>query len=288
MDGHISYPGHSPRPTLKASIKVMAQIDNHIIPADVQAEVLERLDQIEREENVTIFLAVESGSRAWGFPSRDSDYDVRFLYVRERDWYLSIDPELRRDVIERPIDDKLDISGWDLRKGLKLLRKSNPPLLEWLVSPIVYREKTGIAPKFRELLPIYYSPRASLHHYLNMAQGNYKEYLQTDTVRTKKYFYVLRPLLAIKWVEADLGPVPMEFGHLVDRLVDDPSLRREIDELLLRKRSGDELDSGPRIPIFNAFIEAELNRMESIHVEHVGEKPEIESLNRFFRWAIGA
>ncbi|MGE3800452.1 MAG: nucleotidyltransferase domain-containing protein [Candidatus Kapaibacterium sp.] len=285
------------------------------IPDDVRSEILERLQQIEDEENVAIFLAVESGSRAWGFPSKDSDYDVRFLYVHPPEWYLSIDMELRRDVIERPINDSLDISGWDLRKGLQLLRKSNPPLLEWLVSPIIYREKKEITEKMRELLPTYYSPRASadlllsasfcrpttlrellptyysprasLYHYLSMAKGNYREYLQGETVRTKKYFYVLRPLLAIKWIEADIGPVPMQFQHLVDRLLPNGPLRAEIDLLLTRKMSGEELDKEPRIPLLNNFIEEELSRMESVHVDHVSPKPEIESLNEFFRWVIG-
>ena len=105
----------------------------------MEKEILKRIAEVEATENVTIFYACESGSRAWGFPSADSDYDVRFIYLRKPDWYLSIDVEDKRDVIERPINDELDISGWDLRKALKLLWKSNPPLLEWLVSPIVYK-----------------------------------------------------------------------------------------------------------------------------------------------------
>ena len=93
----------------------------------VREEILKRLDQIEHEENVSIVYACESGSRAWGFESTDSDWDVRFIYVDQQDWYLSIDVEEKRDVIERPINDELEISGWDLRKALKFLRKSNPP-----------------------------------------------------------------------------------------------------------------------------------------------------------------
>src|SRR5438045_8726086 len=115
------------------------------------------LTEIERDEGVRIFYACESGSRAWGFPSADSDYDVRFLYVRPRDWYLSVDVERKRDVIERPITDELDVSGWDIRKALMLLKKSNPPLLEWLGSPIIYRETLTIADRLRSLLPAYYS-----------------------------------------------------------------------------------------------------------------------------------
>src|SRR5689334_14501823 len=136
-------------------------------------EIKNRLFEIEHQEKIQIFYACESGSRAWGFPSEDSDYDVRFLYVRPSEWYLSIDVEEKPDVIERPITDELDISGWDLRKALKLLRKSNPPLLEWLSSPIVYLEKLSIADRMRKLVPEYYSPKACLYHYLHMAQGNF-------------------------------------------------------------------------------------------------------------------
>ena len=128
------------------------------------------LNEIETGEKIRIFYACESGSRAWGFPSADSDYDVRFLYLRPVDWYLSIDE--KRDVIECPINAGLDINGWDLKKALLLLRKSNPPLLEWLGSPIVYLERYGIATKMREFAQAYYSPSACLYHYLHMARGN--------------------------------------------------------------------------------------------------------------------
>ena len=97
-----------------------------MIESRICRRIVNRLEEIERSESVRILLAVESGSRAWGFPSPDSDYDVRFLYARPRDWYLSIDA--RRDVIECPIEDVLDINGWDIRKALHLLLKANPVL----------------------------------------------------------------------------------------------------------------------------------------------------------------
>jgi hypothetical protein len=208
-----------------------------------------------------VLYACESGSRAWGFESADSDYDVRFLYVHSRDWYLSI--EDHRDVIERPINDGLDISGWDLRKALRLFRKSNPPLLEWLGSPIVYREKGGTAQRLRGLATEFQSPRACAYHYLHMARGNYREYLQGEEVWTKKYFYVLRPLLAIQWLERGLGLVPTEFQHLVDRLVPEGSIRESIDRLVERKRLGAELAKGPRLAAISDFIESELARYEA-------------------------
>ena len=241
---------------------------------------------MEDEESVTIFFACESGSRAWGFPSANSDYDVRFLYAHPRDWYLSIDLERRRDVIERPITDALDVGGWDLRKALQLFRKSNPPLLEWLQSPIVYREETTVAARFRDLLPVYYSPVKARYHYLHMAQGNARAYLKGDEIWLKKYFYVLRPVLAIQWIDADLGAVSMEFDVLVERLITSPELKQAIADLLATKRAGDELGRGPRIAPISDFIERELERLAAMKVEDNRPKPDVEILNQFFRDAL--
>ena len=224
-------------------------------------------EQIERElalteerEQVTILYACESGSRAWGFESADSDYDVRFIYLRKTPWYLSI--KKQRDVIEKPIDDELDISGWDVPKALELLRKSNPPLIEWLQSPIVYRQRSTFIDRLRDVVEEYHSPVGCMHHYLNMARNNLRTDLKEDRVWTKKYFYVLRPILACKWIEEGRGVVPIEFATLLDELIDDTELRREIDALLDLKRAGAELDRGPRNPVISAFIEGELDRFE--------------------------
>ncbi len=246
-------------------------------------EIRERLFAIEREESVKIFYACESGSRAWGFPSKNSDYDVRFLYVREPDWYLSIDVEDRRDVIERPILDEFDVNGWDLRKALKLLRKSNPPLLEWLNSATIYLEDETISAKFKSLVPHCYSATACTYHYLQMARGNFREYLKGDTVSVKKYFYVLRPLLAIKWIEESSGVVPMQFGVLVQHILPKGELRDQIETLTERKKLGDELKREPRIDVISEFIESEMTRLASKVVERREEKPSMEHLNSIFR-----
>jgi uncharacterized protein len=186
---------------------------------------------------------------------------VRFIYLRSTKWYLTI--QNKRDVIERPIDRVLDISGWDLPKALALFRKSNPPLLEWLQSPIVYREDGTLASRLRNFMPHYYAPIACMYHYLHMAQGNHREYLQGDRVWTKKYFYVLRPVLACLWIERGLGVVPTEFSTLVDRLVDNGELRNAIDKLLNLKRRGRELDRGRRIPEISDFLDRELARLSA-------------------------
>jgi predicted nucleotidyltransferase len=254
----------------------------------MRAEIQIRLRDIEAKEGIRIPYACESGSRAWGFPSADSDYDVRFIYLRPREWYLSIDVERRRDVIEHTGDGKLDISGWDLRKTLQLLRKGNPPLMEWLGSPIVYVERFAVAARMRDLLFKYHSPVACLYHYLHMAQGNYREYLKGTTVWIKKYFYILRPILAIKWIEKGLGIVPTEFQVLADEVVESPKLKGEIDRLVEAKRRGEELDRGPHIAVISEFIEQELARLEGKQFEknYSAPKAPAAEFNRVFRAAL--
>ena len=222
---------------------------------------------VEAEENVKILYACESGSRAWGFPSADSDYDVRFIYVHPRDWYLSIDVEDKRDVIERPINDELDISGWDLRKALQLLRKSNQPLLECLSSPIVYMQDEQLTSKFKSLVPYCYSPVACTYHYLQMARGNFRAYLTGDEITVMKYFYVLRPILAINWIEKRSDVVPMEFGVMVDSLIEDPILKSEIENLIERKRNGEELKRELKIQVISDFIESEMERLSLMQID---------------------
>lgn len=242
--------------------------------------VVEELRRVERARGVRILFACESGSRAWGFASRDSDYDVRFLYVNSPDWYLSIDE--RRDVIEEPISEDLDVSGWDLRKALRLLRKSNPPLLEWLKSPIVYAQDDRFVREFRVLAVQYYSPERCFKHYLHMAWGNARRYLQGDAVWLKKYLYVLRPMLACRWIERGLGEPPMLFDELVTGVVEERDVRTAIARLLVLKKAGEELDRAPRIEPLSRFIETELGRLEALALP-LGVPPDNTALNAFFR-----
>jgi uncharacterized protein len=253
-------------------------MDNQIITS-----IQQTLESLEFAENMVVLLAVESGSRAWGFPSVDSDYDVRFIYIRPREWYLSVDLENRHDVIERPLENEIDVSGWDVRKALKLFHKSNPPLLEWLQCPFVYRERFSFASRLRELLPEFYSPRACFYHYLHMAKGNIREYLHGETVWRKKYFYVLRPLLAMRWIDRRSGPVPIEFQKLVDATIEDSTLRGAISDLIAAKQAGAELERGPRIPVISDFVEAEMARHGQSISERSEVAPSLEVLNELLR-----
>jgi hypothetical protein len=139
-----------------------------------------------------------------------------------------------------------------------LLHRSNPTLLEWLDSPIVYREDPRWAPRLRSLAGAFFSPMRGRHHYLAMAKKNFRGYLQGDTVRYKKYLYVLRPLLAVRWIDMGLGMPPMRFADLVAGTVPEPAVRAELDALLALKMSANESEYGPRRPAIHALVESML------------------------------
>lgn len=235
----------------------------------MREHIIEVINQIEKDNDVKILFACESGSRAWGFPSKDSDYDVRFIYVHNTNWYLSIDR--KRDVIEIPgrdpisipIHPLLDLSGWELTKALRLFRKSNPPLLEWLRSSIVYYQSYSTIEKMRALDKNIFSPISCLYHYLNMAKGNFRDYLQGNEVRIKKYFYVLRPILAAKWIEKYNSIPPMEFQALLEDILQPGELKESVSTLLKRKIVGEELNLEPRIDIINEYLNKEIEHLEA-------------------------
>ena len=231
--------------------------DSTEISAEMRAAIAARLEDIERDEGVRILFAIESGSRAWGFPSPDSDYDVRFVYVRREDRYLSLWPP--RDVIERPIDGTLDIGGWDIAKALLLLVKPNPVLLEWLRSPIVYRADADAMACLTDLAERSAYRRASIYHYRHLGEGQYeREIASKATVRLKRYFYSLRPALALRWLRLQPGvPVPMDLPTLRAGTDLPRDVAESIDRLLVAKAATKELGEGERIPTIDALIESE-------------------------------
>ena len=216
---------------------------------------------------------------------------MRFVYARSLDWYLSFDVERRRDVIERPMVDDIDCSGWDLRKALYLFTRTNGALIEWLNSPIRYLERDGSATALRRLIPEHFNSTALCYHYSHMARGNAREYLFEGRVRLKKYFYVLRALLAIRHIERGLGVPPVRFEALVDAVAP-MDIRPEIERLLERKRATSELGTGKPIPELGRFIEKELDRHRDAFSGQ-GRPDLLESaelrarLNRIFREAVG-
>jgi predicted nucleotidyltransferase len=203
----------------------------------MKQEIEEQIKAIEAQYTVRVLFACESGSRAWGFASPDSDFDVRFVYSQPKENYLSIRD--RRDVIELPVNEILDVNGWDIRKALQLFLKSNGPLYEWLQSPIIYKEGTNFARELRSLMPDYFSLRAGCHHYLSMTRNTFEYDLQGEQVKLKRYFYALRPALACRWILEKKTVPPMEFGHL-RTLVTDTAWQDAVDDLLKRKMAAEE------------------------------------------------
>lgn len=241
-----------------------------MIDPAIRDHVVTWLRQIEAEAGVRVLYAAESGSRAWGFASPDSDYDVRFIYAHPRDWYVTLNEA--RDVIERPLDAQLvDLAGWDVRKALRLLLKSNPALYEWLASPIAYLDDGRFRAAAEPLFARHASAVALAHHYHSIARGQWRSEIEgNDAVKLKKYFYVVRPLLSLQWV-ADFGSVPpMNMAELMQRSPMPGDVRRTIDELLRLKRETPELGRGSR----NATIDAwALERLEALRPDRLELAP---------------
>lgn len=208
------------------------------------------LDGIERQESVEILVAVESGSRAWRFASRDSDYDVRFIYRRPLNDYLSIDA--RRDVIELPVDHILDVNGWDLRKALGLIAKSNAVAIEWLTSPVVYRRDDGAAARLLDLARTQVHLPALAYHYDRSAHRAWAP--GTEPIRLKSYFYALRSALALDWMRRHRGPPPMDLPALMAGLGLPSALLETVAVLLSRKAIATEAEMTPRDPAVDAYL----------------------------------
>lgn len=213
-----------------------------------------KLREVEEKEHVTILYAVESGSRAWGFASPDSDYDVRFIYVRPQQYYLELQP--KQDFIDWALDETLDMNGWDLSKTLQHFHKSNATLFEWANSPIVYHT----TPEWQKIYTIskrYFSCKSTMYHYYGTARKNYHEHLTEDLVKYKKYFYVLRPILSCKWIEKKACPPPVLFQELVDEILE-LEYKELVCQLVNIKMQMAESEKAPRIDRLNTYIEKEL------------------------------
>lgn len=232
------------------------------IPPDMRAHIDGWLTRVEREEGVRILYAAESGSRAWGFPSPDSDYDVRFIYAHPRLWYLRLAEA--RDVIERPLDERaVDLAGWDVRKALRLLLRSNPALYEWLVSPIVYRDDGQFRARAEALFAAHASAHTLAHHYHALARGVWRRRIESqDAVRLKRYFYIARPLLSLQWVAAHGTVPPMSIHELLAACTLPGGIRAALDDLMALKCTTPELGDAPRIAEMDAWVLAQLDALD--------------------------
>lgn len=200
---------------------------------DANERIRDEIRFIERSEDVRVLYACESGSRAWGFESPDSDFDVRFVYVRPMRDYLRLDRV--RDVIEWPNVDDLDVNGWDLTKFLSLMRASNPTAFEWLNSPIVYREDSQW-PLVKRASQDCFSPLKAAHHYVRMAEDTYNEHMKRERVRPKKVLHVIRAILAARHVTKRYSAPPVPFSELVGQWLE-PEMAPIVEKMLELKRS---------------------------------------------------
>lgn len=199
------------------------------------------LKDIEHRYNVKILLAVESGSRAWGFESNNSDWDVRFIYVHKPEWYFTV--EEQRDVIEHMYEDDVDLAGWELRKALSLLRRSNPSLLEWLHSPKVYYVDPEFGKRILEVEKDYFNPVKSMYHYNRIYNKHNERYLQQESYHMKRFLYYLRGVLACQWIEANKSIPPVRFQDLYEAMVTEADIKAKIEDLIEIKKDGKECDT---------------------------------------------
>lgn len=241
--------------------------------------ITKKLYEIEVHEGIKILHCVESGSRSWGFASPDSDYDVRFIYVRPKEFYLRLDHT--RDVIEWQLDDTFDINGWDIQKALTLLHKSNTTIFEWNSSSIVYKT-TEEWQKISPIINGYFSAKSGIYHYLSIAKDNYREYFKGETVKLKKYFYVLRPLLACKWILSEGTPPPILFRTLTDKYLDE-DIKPEVAKLLDLKMNAPEICEVKHFERINHYIERAFEEIgQSVASIPSENAPDWDELNRLF------
>jgi len=236
-----------------------------------------RLDDLEKEKSIRILFACETGSRAWGFHSPDSDYDVRFIYMHDRDWYLSLSD--KKDSLE-VMDGDLDITGWDLRKCLKMLKKSNASLIERFQSPIGYREVPGFADDFRKLIREYYSPTAVFFHHYSLATKFREELKDRKEIRLKSLFYLIRSVLSCNWIVEDKMVLPMHIEGLMQKIGTDE--REKLRELIQLKAGVGEKYLHPHDAAIDGWMELLWEKIETSKQNLGVCKTGFTPLNEFF------
>lgn len=246
----------------------------------MKQKIIEELGSIEKEYSVKIILACESGSRAWGFPSNDSDFDVRFIYVNKNDWYLTIGE--KRDVIEIPIDGDLDINGWDLRKFLQLMRKSNSPLLEWLSSPIQYLVWNKAFERLLSLSKVAFMPETSCRHYLSLAAKSIEKLEDSEKVRLKEYMYAIRPILCCEWIVKNIEQPPMHIADLLAEIKIDSQVKDMVMALIEKKKEHSEKFIVERSMIIENYIDKKIVDLQG-RIPKNPKKPSLDVYDDVFR-----
>jgi hypothetical protein len=238
------------------------------------------LDTLEEQHKVEILFACESGSRAWGFPSPDSDYDIRFIYRHPSSSYISIFEPRGNITI---LDGLIDGSGWDLLKALRLGAKSNVSLFEWLQSPVKYRETSNFEADLWEALLPCFQPRSAIHHYLGIASSTLHRNFKSEQVLLKKYFYVLRPLFCARYITQHQRPAPTEFRPLLRFMEGEEEIEKIIHGLLEEKADAEEGATVKRNAQLDQFVEQELAQLLTIAKSMPKVKVDTSRLDSFYR-----
>lgn len=223
---------------------------------NIKTEIMEKLKETEINHGVKIPFAIESGSRGWGFASPDSDYDCRFIYVRKKDWYLSIFQ--KKDIIEYAADQIFDVNGWDLKKVLQHIMKSNAVMFEWLSSNEIYIKDGYVANQLELLAEKYFNPIAVSYHYLSIAKKKLEEILPYDEAKLKKYFYILRPIANLEYIYEHMKMPYMEYDRTLGEITVDPAILREIEALKKMKVSSGESFEIPKNKLLIEYFENEI------------------------------
>ena len=254
----------------------------------ITQSIKEKLSQIEERENMRIIYACESGSRAWGFASPDSDYDVRFIFVRPVQDYLRVKD--LPDFIDAELNEVYDINGWDLKKFCKQLYKSNPVIFEWGDSPLVYRTSEDWK-MIKSVMKDYICPRTMIYHYLGLANSSIKKYLTDKEITYKKYFYILRAVLAASWIFEKKSPAPTEYAKLVAAELErkSPTLNyfidgdfEELQKDLYEKKSSSEKARGKRNIFLDNFIDMRMTILDGERESLQRKSFSWEKLNQLF------
>lgn len=244
--------------------------------------IIQHIKQLEIDKQIKILLAVETGSRAWGFASPDSDFDVRLIYVKDRDWYIKLS-EGKDHLSYMSEDGELDLTGWELRKALRLLAKSNASLLERIQSPIVYMAKDGFAEEMQELAAEFYSPVATMHHYKSMAHKSLESIESKEAYRLKALFYALRATCACLWVlEQDTYP-PIVYTELLEGISISEEVRKRIAELTDIKATKSEGYMHVGEDMLVDFIKTSLEKVKEEKDSLNGNRGDMEKLDVFLR-----
>ena len=251
----------------------------------MQEIIKNTLGDLEKEYEIKILYACESGSRAWGFASPDSDYDIRFIYCHPKDWYLKLFPQ--KDVIDRMLPMEQDVGGWDLRKTLQLFAKSNIALFEWLNSPIIYKNDDSFLNEISGLIPLFFNPKKGMFHYFSMAANTYEQHLKDEQVKLKKLFYFIRPILACEWIWKNHTMPPTDFHEIYDSDITTDFEKDFIKDLLKKKeiaKEGELIEVPEELRVWmNKKMALNKQRAEEIAPQ---EKADTSLLDKLFLKAI--